>query len=73
MENGKRVLVFTDGHEIYIFTYHLGDEYGLLEAITEQAENKETTFSHEDEFRLFRFLIESLCKEADKVSGSFGN
>lgn len=73
MEADRRVLIFTNGYEIYIFTYCLGNEYSLLEAITEQAENQQTDFSYEDASFMFYALIESLCREADEVSGSFGN
>ena len=69
----ERILTFRKGHEFYIFVYNLGDEHALLEAVTEQARNKDTNFSEEDEVTLFRFFIECLCEETDEVPKSFRN
>ncbi len=69
MKKTKRQLVLNKGGEKFIFRYSSGCEDQLLDALIEQAKNKQTDFDWFDAAVLSFKLTQSLIGQADKLLG----
>ena len=67
MKKTKQQLVLNKGRERFIFRYESGCEDELLEALIEQAKNKQTDFDWFDAAVLSFKLTQSLISQADEL------
>ena len=63
----KQQIVLNKGSEKFIFRYDRGSEDELLDALIEQAKNKNTTFDWFDAAVLSFKLTQSLIGQADDI------
>ena len=63
----KRQLVLAKSGQKFIFRYARGDENGLIDALIDQANNKQTDFDWFDAAVLSFKLTQSLMNEADDL------
>ena len=69
MKKMKRQLVLNKGVEKFIFRYENGAENELLDALIEQAKDKQTDFDWFDAAVLSFKLTQSLIGQADELLG----
>jgi len=69
MKKMKRQLVLNKGAEKFIFRYENGREDELLDALIEQAKDKQTNFDWFDAAVLSFKLTQSLIGQADELLG----
>jgi len=69
MKKMKRQLVLNKGVEKFIFRYENGREDELLDALIEQAKDKQTNFDWFDAAVLSFKLTQSLIGQADELLG----
>lgn len=69
MKKMKRQLVLNKGVEKFIFRYENGAEDELLDALIEQAKDKQTNFDWFDAAVLSFKLTQSLIGQADELLG----
>lgn len=67
MGKPKRQLVLNKGNEQFVFRYENGQEDELLDALIEQAKNKQTDFDWFDAAVLSFKLTQSLIGQADEL------
>jgi hypothetical protein len=67
MEKKQRQLVLNKGTEKFIFRYDSGSEDELLEALIDQAKDKQTDFDWFDAAVLSFKLTQSLISQADQL------
>jgi len=67
MEETKRQLVLNKGAEKFIFRYASGNEDELLDALIDQARDKQTNFDWFDAAVLSFKLTQSLIGQADEL------
>ncbi len=73
MKKMKRQLVLNKGVEKFIFRYENGAEDELLDALIEQAKDKQTDFDWFDAAVLSFKLTQSLIGQADELLGKGEN
>ena len=67
MKKTKQQLTLNKGQQKFIFRYDSGDEDLLLDALIDQAKNKQTDFDWFDAAVLSYRLTHSLIGQADKL------
>ena len=73
MKRMKRQLILNKGAEKFIFRYENGREDDLLDAMIEQAKNKQTEFDWFDAAVLSFKLTQSLIGQADELLSDKSN